>query len=120
MSLWALRLVRWVRRACSGHLRDVRSRRAASTDRGDGPHPGRFSLPTRVVPRCGNQQSRAQLDQVDDRVRGLFGVGDRAHHTDDKVKISKRAWSMKGSRMFVEPGSEVRVEDLPRGDHPKR
>ena len=34
---------------------------------------------------------------------------------DDKVKISKRAWSMKGSRMFVEPGSEVRVEDLLQG-----
>ena len=34
---------------------------------------------------------------------------------DDKVKISERAWSMKGSRMFVEPGSEVRVEDLLQG-----
>lgn len=33
----------------------------------------------------------------------------------DKVRISKRAWRTRGSRMFLEPGSEVTVEELIRG-----
>ncbi len=33
----------------------------------------------------------------------------------DMVKISQRAWRMKGSRMFLEEGSEVGVEDLLKG-----
>lgn len=34
---------------------------------------------------------------------------------DDTLPVSERAWRMGGSRMFVEVGSEVRVEDLVRG-----
>lgn len=34
---------------------------------------------------------------------------------DDTVHISEKAWRMEGSKMFVEVGSEVRVEDLLRG-----
>lgn len=33
----------------------------------------------------------------------------------DKVRISEKAWKMKGSRMFVEVNSSVSVEDLLRG-----
>lgn len=34
---------------------------------------------------------------------------------DTKFKVSEKAWKMGGSKMFVELGSEVRVEDLLRG-----
>ena len=34
---------------------------------------------------------------------------------DEKVKISEKAWRMPGSRMFVEVGSSVTVEQLLRG-----
>lgn len=34
---------------------------------------------------------------------------------DDKVKISKKAWRMPGSRMFVKVGSEVTVRELLKG-----
>jgi D-alanyl-D-alanine carboxypeptidase (penicillin-binding protein 5/6) len=34
---------------------------------------------------------------------------------DDKVRISKKAWSIEGSRMFVKEGQQVRVEDLLKG-----
>ena len=34
---------------------------------------------------------------------------------DDTLAVSERAWRMGGSRMFVDVGSEVRVEDLIRG-----
>ncbi len=34
---------------------------------------------------------------------------------DDKLTVSERAWRMGGSKMFVEVGKEVRVEDLLRG-----
>lgn len=34
---------------------------------------------------------------------------------DTKFRVSERAWKMGGSKMFVELGSEVRVEDLLRG-----
>jgi D-alanyl-D-alanine carboxypeptidase (penicillin-binding protein 5/6) len=33
----------------------------------------------------------------------------------DKVKISKKAWRTKGSRMFLEPGSEATLEELIKG-----
>lgn len=36
-------------------------------------------------------------------------------HLDDKVRISKKAWSTGGSRMFVKLGSEVPVKDLIQG-----
>ena len=36
-------------------------------------------------------------------------------HLDDKVRISKTAWQRGGSRMFVEAGSQVSVEDLVHG-----
>ena len=34
---------------------------------------------------------------------------------DDEVMISEKAWKMEGSRMFVELGKKVRLEDLLRG-----
>jgi D-alanyl-D-alanine carboxypeptidase (penicillin-binding protein 5/6) len=34
---------------------------------------------------------------------------------DDKFTVSEKAWRMGGSKMFVEVGSQVRVEDLLRG-----
>lgn len=34
---------------------------------------------------------------------------------DDTFRVSEKAWRMGGSKMFVEVGSEVRVEDLLRG-----
>lgn len=34
---------------------------------------------------------------------------------DDTFPVSKKAWKMKGSKMFVEVGKRVRVEDLIRG-----
>lgn len=34
---------------------------------------------------------------------------------DDKVRVSKKAWRMPGSRMFIEVGSQVSVEDLLKG-----
>ncbi|MEQ9813176.1 MAG: D-alanyl-D-alanine carboxypeptidase family protein [Azospirillaceae bacterium] len=34
---------------------------------------------------------------------------------DDRLPVSERAWQMEGSRMFVEVGDQVRVEDLVRG-----
>jgi len=36
-------------------------------------------------------------------------------HLDDEALVSKRAWHTGGSRMFIEPNSHVRVEDLVRG-----
>src|SRR3546814_12732294 len=34
---------------------------------------------------------------------------------EDKFTVSEKAWRMGGSKMFVEVGSQVRVEDLLRG-----
>ncbi len=34
---------------------------------------------------------------------------------DDKLPVSEKAWRMGGSKMFVEVGDEIRVEDLLRG-----
>src|SRR3546814_5768783 len=34
---------------------------------------------------------------------------------EDKFTVSEKAWRMGGSKMFVEVGSKVRVEDLLRG-----
>ncbi len=36
-------------------------------------------------------------------------------HLDDEALVSKKAWRTGGSRMFIEPNSHVRVEDLVRG-----
>lgn len=36
-------------------------------------------------------------------------------HLDDKVKISEKAWRMKGSRMFIEVNSKVDVKTLLKG-----
>ncbi len=36
-------------------------------------------------------------------------------HLDDLVTISKKAWETPGSRMFVEVGNQVKVEDLLKG-----
>ncbi|MEO1840230.1 MAG: serine hydrolase, partial [Pseudomonadota bacterium] len=37
--------------------------------------------------------------------RGILGL-------DEEVTVSERAWKTVGSRMFIEPGDRVRVEDL--------
>ncbi len=34
---------------------------------------------------------------------------------DDMVRVSEKAWRMEGSRMFIEVGKEVSVEDLLKG-----
>ena len=34
---------------------------------------------------------------------------------EDLVSVSKKAWRMRGSKMFIEPGERVRVEDLFKG-----
>ena len=34
---------------------------------------------------------------------------------DEEVTVSKKAWRMKGSKMFIEVGNKVKVEDLIRG-----
>ena len=36
-------------------------------------------------------------------------------HLDDKVTISKKAWQMPGSKMFIEVGKKVKVGDLIKG-----
>jgi D-alanyl-D-alanine carboxypeptidase (penicillin-binding protein 5/6) len=36
-------------------------------------------------------------------------------HLDDLVTISKKAWETQGSRMFIEVGNQVKVEDLLKG-----
>ncbi len=36
-------------------------------------------------------------------------------HLDDTVTISERAWKTEGSRMFVELGNQVKIEDLLKG-----
>ncbi len=36
-------------------------------------------------------------------------------HMDDEVTVSEKAWKMKGSKMFIEVGEKVRVEDLIKG-----
>ncbi|GAB6034792.1 serine hydrolase [Galenea microaerophila] len=36
-------------------------------------------------------------------------------HLDDEVTISKKAWQMPGSKMFIEVGKKVKVEDLIKG-----
>ncbi len=36
-------------------------------------------------------------------------------HLDDKVRVSEKAWRTGGSRMFIEVGTEVSVEDLLKG-----
>lgn len=36
-------------------------------------------------------------------------------HVQDKIRISKKAWRTKGSRMFLEPGSEATLEELIKG-----
>lgn len=35
---------------------------------------------------------------------------------DDQVPVSEKAWRMSGSRMFIEVGKNVRLEDLMKGD----
>ncbi|MFV2057258.1 MAG: D-alanyl-D-alanine carboxypeptidase family protein, partial [Thiohalomonadales bacterium] len=34
---------------------------------------------------------------------------------DDKVRVSKKAWRMKGSRMFIEAGKKIPLEHLIKG-----
>jgi len=36
-------------------------------------------------------------------------------HLDDKIRVSEKAWRMKGSRMFIEVGSKVSLEELLKG-----
>jgi D-alanyl-D-alanine carboxypeptidase (penicillin-binding protein 5/6) len=46
----------------------------------------------------------------------VFGALEEGRiHLDDEALVSKKAWRTGGSRMFIEPNSRVRVEDLVRG-----
>jgi len=42
-------------------------------------------------------------------------LGEGRVHFQDKVRVSKKAWQTKGSRMFLEPGSEATLEELIKG-----
>ena len=42
-------------------------------------------------------------------------LGDGSLHLDDTFPVSEKAWRKGGSKMFVEVGSRVRVEDLLQG-----
>jgi D-alanyl-D-alanine carboxypeptidase (penicillin-binding protein 5/6) len=42
----------------------------------------------------------------------LHAIADGQIALDDEVTVSEKAWRMQGSRMFIEVGSRVRVEDL--------
>lgn len=42
-------------------------------------------------------------------------LGEGRVHFQDKVMVSKKAWRTKGSRMFLEPDSEVTLEELIKG-----
>jgi D-alanyl-D-alanine carboxypeptidase (penicillin-binding protein 5/6) len=42
-------------------------------------------------------------------------LADRRIAIDDRVRVSEKAWRMRGSRMFIEVNTEVTVEDLLRG-----
>ena len=45
----------------------------------------------------------------------LAQLADGKFQIDDPVRISKKAWKMGGSKMFIEVGKEVPVEDLLKG-----
>ena len=45
----------------------------------------------------------------------LAQLADGKFKIDDRVRISKKAWKMGGSKMFIEVGKEVPVEDLLKG-----
>jgi len=53
------------------------------------------------------------------KIMTVYAVFDRIRQgrlsLDDTLTVSERAWRMGGSKMFVELGSEIRVEDLLRG-----
>src|SRR5690554_1344426 len=53
------------------------------------------------------------------KIMTVYAVFDRIRQgrlsLDDHLPVSERAWRMGGSKMFVELGSEIRVEDLLRG-----
>lgn len=53
------------------------------------------------------------------KIMTVYAVFDRIREgrlsLDDRLPVSERAWRMGGSKMFVELGSEIRVEDLLRG-----
>ncbi|MBA4396074.1 MAG: D-alanyl-D-alanine carboxypeptidase [Syntrophus sp. (in: bacteria)] len=42
-------------------------------------------------------------------------LGEGRVHLQDKISVSKKAWRTKGSRMFLEPGSEVTLGELIKG-----
>jgi D-alanyl-D-alanine carboxypeptidase (penicillin-binding protein 5/6) len=42
----------------------------------------------------------------------FHAIGDGRITLDDEVTVSEKAWRMQGSRMFIEVGNRVRVEDL--------
>jgi len=53
------------------------------------------------------------------KIMTAYAVFDRLRQgrltLDDRLPVSERAWRMGGSKMFVEVGNEIRVEDLLRG-----
>ena len=42
-------------------------------------------------------------------------ISEEKVHLDDKVRVSKKAWRTRGSRMFLEPDSEATLEELIKG-----
>ena len=45
----------------------------------------------------------------------LYAIRDGSVSAEDKVRVSEKAWRMKGSRMFIEVNSLVSVDELLRG-----
>ena len=45
----------------------------------------------------------------------LYAMRDGSISAEDKVRISEKAWRMKGSRMFIEVNSHVSVDELLKG-----
>jgi D-alanyl-D-alanine carboxypeptidase (penicillin-binding protein 5/6) len=42
-------------------------------------------------------------------------LADGSLHLDDRLNVTEKAWRMQGSKMFVQLGDQIRVEDLLRG-----
>ena len=73
---------------------------------------GRTSMPrTRTWP-CPASMSMSKLMTV---LMVFERLKEGSLSLDDTLPVSEKAWRMGGSKMFVEVGSRVRIEDLLRG-----
>jgi len=45
----------------------------------------------------------------------LYEMRNGSFRADDQVRVSEKAWRMKGSRMFIEVNTQVSVEELLKG-----